>query len=151
MTKNHEMPTLNPLITKISSSQVEINPYRRWNNMLRRRMQDYDLQPLSIDTDGNCFFRAVSHQIYVTTKYDEEVRRQAVEHIRDNIGNYINFIEDDENIIEYLDRMQHPGEWATNAAIQATVDALQVDILIIPSDENHVESQQLITRHKHCF
>ena len=42
MAKDHEMPTLNPLITKISSSQVEINPHRRWNNMLRRRMQDYD-------------------------------------------------------------------------------------------------------------
>ena len=52
----------------------------------------------------------------------------------------MNFIEDDEDITEYLDRMQRPGEWATNAAIQATVDVLQVDILIIPSDENHVES-----------
>ena len=71
--------------------------------------------------------------MYGTTKYHEEVRRQA-------IGNYMNFIEDDEDIIEYLDRMQCPGEWATNAAIQATVDALQADILFIPSDENYVES-----------
>ena len=140
MTKNHEMPTLNPLITKMSSSQTETNPHRRWNNMLWRRMQDYDLQPLSIDADGNCFFHAVSHQIYGTTKYHEKVRRQAVEHIRDNIGDYMKFIEGDEDIIEYLDRMQRPGEWATNAAIQATADALQVDILIIPSHENHVES-----------
>ena len=98
----------------------------------------YNLQPVPIDADGNCFFGALSHQMYGTEKYHLQVRQQAIDVMRNNIGDYMNFMEDDEDIIKYIDRQQKEATWATDAIIQATVRALRVDLFIILLQEDHV-------------
>ena len=72
-------------------------------------MAIYNLPPVPIDADGNCFIRVISHQMYGTGKYHLQMRQQAIEEMHNNIGDYMNFMEDDEDTIDYIDRQQKEG------------------------------------------
>eukprot|EP00111_Clytia_hemisphaerica_P019356 TCONS_00057148-protein len=53
---------------------------------------------------------------------------------------YAEFIENGEHINNYMDRMGNSGEWADAAIIRATADALQIEIHVISSNMDHIET-----------
>ena len=51
-------------------------------SMLAFRLARLGLRPLDVGGAGDCFFRAVSHQLYGTAAYHLEVRAVGIEHLR---------------------------------------------------------------------
>ena len=108
-------------------------------SMLASRLARLGLRPLDVGGAGDCFFRAVSHQLFGTAAYHLEVRAVGIEHLGYHPESFI-----ESNIeyswLEYLSNMSRQGTWCDNLIIQAVANALNCVIYITESAENFAES-----------
>ncbi|XP_078383037.1 uncharacterized protein LOC144665645 [Oculina patagonica] len=107
--------------------------------VLALRLSQLGLKPLDVGGAGDCFFRAVSHQLYGTAAYHSQVRAVGIEHLRNHPEHFI-----ESNVeyswLEYLNNMSRQGTWCDNLIIQAVANALNCTIYITESAENFAES-----------
>ena len=93
------------------------------------------MRPLDVGGEGDCFFRAISHQLYGDSNHHLDIRIAGVNYLRENPERFI-----ESNIesswMQYLANMSTPGTWCDNLVIQAVADILNLKIHIIESDEN---------------
>jgi len=108
-------------------------------SMLAFRLARLGLTPLDVGGAGDCFFRAISHQLYGTAAYHLHVRAVGIEHLRYHPESFI-----ESNIeyswLEYLNNMSRQGTWCDNLIIQAVANALNCTIYITESAENFAET-----------
>ena len=89
---------------------------------------------LDIGGAGDCFFRAVSHQLYVEPSYHMNVRStHGVQYIRNNPERFIES-STDHSWLRYLACMSQQGTCAGAIVIQVVADALNLTIHIIESN-----------------
>ncbi|KAL9956638.1 hypothetical protein ACROYT_G038144 [Oculina patagonica] len=107
--------------------------------VLAFRLSQLGLRPLDVGGAGDCFFRAVSHQLYGTAAYHSQVRAVGIDHLRNHPEHFI-----ESNVefswLEYLNNMSRQGTWCDNLIIQAVANALNCTIYIAESAENFAES-----------
>lgn len=82
-------------------------------------------ETVSVQPDGNCFFRALS--CIVTGSEDDHLRvREAItKHISDHPDMYRTFLMSRGGMTDYLTTMRRPKEWATDVEILATATFLK--------------------------
>ena len=88
--------------------------------------------PLDVGGGGDCFFRAVSHQLYGTPNNHYQVRSLGIHHL---LHNPEKFIESNtgHSWQEYLNNMSCEGTWADAIIIQAVANCLSLRIHIAES------------------
>lgn len=69
--------------------------------------------------DGNCFFRAVSDQLYGSEERHTELRHRACEYLIRHKHRYQYFVNDEQSFDEYVADMRNDGVWADNLELQA--------------------------------
>lgn len=60
-------------------------------------------------SDGNCLFRSLADQFYKDVELHSAVRSLVVQYISNHRDHFANFMEDDESIDDYMDRMRFVG------------------------------------------
>ena len=86
---------------------------------------------MNMGPDGNCLFRAISHQIYGTDIYHVIVRVKCVQYLRSESHYYKAFIPDGiSKFEEYCKKMEQDGQWGGNLEIQAFFEIYQRPIEI---------------------
>ena len=104
-------------------------------NILESRLEQLGLRPLDVGGEGDCFFRAISHQLYGDCNHHLNVRTAGVRYMRENPERFIESnLESSWN--EYLANMSLEGTWCDHLVIQAVADILNLRIHIVESDEN---------------
>ena len=101
--------------------------------MIFLRSQDrsaYNMLP-----DGNCMFRALSHQLFDTVEHHLELRQTLLSVIQNNYATYEPYwIEHTPHrIVKFKDHMKslaNPGSWGTHVELQATSDCFNVTVFI---------------------
>lgn len=83
-----------------------------------------------VSNDGNCFFRAVSDQLYGTEQFHSNLRHRACDYILRNRSRFIDFVEDDQSYEEYVADMRNEGVWADHIELQAISMACGVNMRI---------------------
>ena len=81
--------------------------------------------------DGNCFFRACSHQIYGTETHHTDLRQLLQHYIQDNYSKYEKYWLD--RSVSYSEHVQHLkdlGTWATQLELQAFSDYICCPIFV---------------------
>ena len=104
-------------------------------SLLESRLLEVGRLPVNVLGDGNCFFRAVSCQLYNTPEYHLYIRFLGVQHLLHNPELYIesNYELSWQN---YVNNMAREGTWADNIIIQAVAIFFNVTINIIESNAN---------------
>eukprot|EP00494_Astrolonche_serrata_P034583 UN34852 len=69
--------------------------------------------------DGNCLFRAISHQIYGTEEHHKLIREKCVEYMKVERDYFSPYIESSSSFAEYCKHMDKMGVWGGNVEIQA--------------------------------
>jgi hypothetical protein len=129
------------------SGDIELNPGPVQNNsptrlsanvVLQQRLRRFQLRPFDVGGDGDCFFRAVSHQLYAYPERHFEVRAAGIAYMRDNPER---FIESNTEIswLEYLNNMSMQGTWGDDMIIQSVTDQLESKITIAETHERFCE------------
>lgn len=83
-----------------------------------------------VANDGNCFFRAVSDQLYGTEQFHYDLRQRACDYIVRNKQLFIDFVNDDQSFDEYVADMRTDGIWADHIEIQAISMTCGVNIRV---------------------
>ena len=99
------------------------------------------LAPFDVGGNGDCFFRAVSHQLYSTQDLHTKVRSCAILHVRENPALYYESITAAYNCEweRYISRMSTPGTWCDEIIVRATATSLLCLIHITHSFGSAVE------------
>jgi len=137
-----------PEKTRISSAQSK----KTISSNLGQIVGHYGLICKDVPRDGNCFFHAVFRQLPQKNRNqfnnENSIREAAVNHVREYIDLYRNFIPNDnasvQNIDRYINKLYYKEEWADSLLIFATSRVLRATLAIIPSDE----SEPVIIRQK---
>ena len=82
-----------------------------WNVVLEQRLRCFQLRPFDVGGDGDCFFRAVSHQLCGDPEQHFQIRAAGVAYIRDNPEKFIES-NTENSWLEYLNNMSMPGTWS---------------------------------------
>jgi hypothetical protein len=79
--------------------------------VLEHRLRTFQLRPFDVGGDGNCFFQAVSHQLYGNPERHLEIRAASIAYMRESPERFIE--NNTENSwLEYLNNMSMQGTWA---------------------------------------
>ena len=134
----------------LMSGDVELNPgpltYKKTNSVVRAptlsildsRLHQFGLKPLDVGGDGDCFFRAVSHQLYENPNSHGIIRAAGIQFLTENPERFIES-NSEHSWIQYLTSMSCQGTWADGIIIQAVADVLTLKIHIIESHPDFAE------------
>jgi len=103
--------------------------------LLEQRLSHMQMETAQMKDDGNCQFRALSHQMYGTQDYYPEVRQAVVGHMlqhKDEFGMFL-----DEPIDEYLTRMSRDRVWGDELTMKAAVDAFKLRVHAVTSNQEN--------------
>ena len=100
---------------------------------LQKQLRERNLKLVNVNGDGNCFFRAIAHQLYGDESQHQMVREEAVQEVIKNSNRYRNFIAG--SFDKYVSNLSTDREWADNAAIQATSNAFRISTEILNDSE----------------
>ena len=129
----------------LMSGDIELNPGPIPNNsnevrlpsqiLLEQRLESFQLRSLAVGGAGDCFFRAVSHQLYGDPSHHLDIRTAGIAYMRENPER---FIESNTGYswLQYLNNIMSPqGTWCDGMIIQAVADQFNLRIIIT---ETHV-------------
>ena len=127
----------------LMSGDVQLNPgpsnirslISRHSSLLVSRLAEHRLIPFDVGGGGDCFFRAVSHQLFGNPDFHPLVRSIGVEYLTLNPERFIES-NTEHSWLQYLTNMSMQGTWADALIIQGVADSLNLSIKKIESNEN---------------
>ncbi|XVF46294.1 hypothetical protein PTKIN_Ptkin03bG0016400 [Pterospermum kingtungense] len=120
-----------PHVPRINGEIPSVDEATLDHQRLLERLQVYNLVELKVEGDGNCQFRALSHQIYQTPEHHESVRQQVVNQLKSNPDMYEGYVPMAYG--DYLEKMSKSGEWGDHVTLQAAADSYGVKMFVITS------------------
>ena len=87
----------------------------KFNTQLRK----YGLKLKEMGSDGNCMFRALSDQLKGGENHHGVYRQQCADYIEQNKELYKFFIEDDEDIDDYIAWIRQDSRWGGQLEMNA--------------------------------
>lgn len=81
-------------------------------------------------SDGNCLFRAISHQLENDEGNHAYYRKEACDYIKANQDYFKPFIEDETTFEDYVHRMSFNGIWGGNLELYAIAMRFEIEIHI---------------------
>lgn len=94
------------------------------------KLQPLGLKVLEMKSDGNCLFRAIADNLDGDAELHPYYRQEAVDYIREHPDEYVAFIEDDETVDEYCDRMEKDGKWGDQVEMNALAARFKFNIMV---------------------
>lgn len=101
------------------------------------RLERRGFHVVQIEGDGNCLFRAVSHQLYLTEDRHGELRAKCVKHMLLHRRRFEMFC--DGNFDEHVKEMRLLGTWGDDLEIRALEEIVDRIICIYSSEMESVE------------
>ncbi|KAF9809470.1 hypothetical protein SFRURICE_020767 [Spodoptera frugiperda] len=136
------------------------------NNKLKER----GLKIFMIPSDGDCLYKAVSHQLAIIKQKDvsvDELRESAAKYIRQHKGDFLPFMTHpdtfemltDEDFEEYCDKLENTKVWGGQLEVRALSNSLQCPITIIQATgpgsidqgDEYEKPPLIITYHRHMY
>ena len=117
---------------KTSKTKTEKKENQLFSN-LQKQLRERNLKLVNVRGDGNCFFRAIAHQLYGDESQNQKVGEEAGQEIIKKSNRYRNFVAG--SFDKYVSNLSTDREWADNAAIQATSNAFRISIEILNDSE----------------
>ena len=90
-----------------------------------------------MEDDGNCQFRALSHELYGSQDHHLRVRAGAVAYLRAHEADFAPFVGTAADWAHYLGRMAKSREWGDELTLQAACGAFAVDVHVISTETEH--------------
>jgi len=100
-------------------------------DMFGEKLAEKNLRIKHVGGDGNCLFRAVSHQIYGTEDHHKYIRDKCMDYISLNKNFFKQFIiGGDQTIDQYIEEKRRVGVWGDDIEIHALSEMYDMPIQI---------------------
>jgi hypothetical protein len=126
------------LLTAAERRQQREQVIRVGVQRLHHRLNELHLVVYHVKNDGNCQFRAISHQLFGNENYHDIVRSQVVSYMRAARAECFDFyFESPAQADAYYDNLAKPGSWGDELSLRAASDCLYVNIHVLSSEERN--------------
>jgi len=102
-------------------------------DLLVQRLRDNDLEPVDVDGDGNCQFRALAHQLFADEAHHAAVRQTVCNELMTHADRYSGFVEGTYG--EFVVDMTR-DKWGDEVTLRAAADAYNVRITVVTTYED---------------
>lgn len=110
--------------------------------LLRQRLDHLRLAQCNMQGDGNCQFRAFSHQIYGCQEAQHAwLRLKIVQYMKEHKEDYCFYFDGDGDWRRYLRTMSRLGTWGDELTIRAATYALNINVHVLTSNTEHYYMQ----------
>ena len=99
----------------------------------QKSLEQVNLEIKKITGDGNCLFRAISHQVYGTDKYHKIIREKCMDYIEVQKRFFEEFIDGD--FEEYIKKKRKDGIWGDDIELEAISEIYNRPIEIYSGSE----------------
>ncbi|EEA06734.1 OTU-like cysteine protease family protein [Cryptosporidium muris RN66] len=103
---------------------------------LDKALFKYNLSIYRINSDGNCLFRAFSHQHCNDEELHELYRIKAIKYMENHSDQFISYIDDKEDFETYCTNMLNNGTWGGHLELHSLSKAFNVNIVIYQLGQN---------------
>ncbi|GET87504.1 hypothetical protein, conserved [Leishmania tarentolae] len=105
---------------------------------LHQRLNELHLVVHRVRNDGNCQFRAISHQLFGNEDYHDIIRSQIVSYMRAvRAKSFDYFFESPAYADAYYNNLAKSGSWGDELSLRAASDCLYVNIHVLSSQERN--------------
>lgn len=104
-------------------------------NDFQDTIKEYGVQIRDVAGDGNCLFRSISDHLEGSEDSHKKYRDLAVDYLTKRKSHFGLFLEEDENIDDYLKDMSEDGTWGGHFELIALSAVLNVKFCIYLKDE----------------
>jgi len=122
---------------KESQSRKEAAEKKRRDQQFVSALESKGLHVFKIEGDGNCLFRAVSHQLFMNQGYHEELRLKAVDHLIRHRNRFEQFCGEDFD--RHVEEMRKLATWGDELEIRALEEITDRLIRIYRSDQENFD------------
>ena len=88
------------------------------DTLIDRKFASFNLRIQKICPDGNCLFRAISHQLYNTEDYHGDIRKACVDYIVEEKEHFQYFVSG-QSFDAYVEKMRQDKTWGDHVELQA--------------------------------
>lgn len=113
---------------KAEQFKIKVEKSFRFGHMKNFYDRTAPKETISVEGDGNCFFRAISMCIIGSEHEHLRVRELITKHVGENPELYRTFLQSRGGMNQYLTSMRRPREWATDVEILAAATLLKTVI-----------------------
>ena len=110
--------------------EVELDAQNEINEKFSEELKKLGFYIKEVKGDGNCLFRSVSEQLEGNENNYEIYRQKCVDYMKENKDAFIPFLEEEEPIDTYIEKISKDGEWGGNLEIYALSMALNANFYI---------------------
>ena len=110
--------------------EVEIGRSSEIDEQILEELKKIGYSIKEVKSDGNCLFRAVSEQLEEDENNYKNYREICVDYMNNNQDEFIPFLDEDEPIDKYIEKLTKDGEWGGNLEIYALSKALHANFYI---------------------
>ncbi|CAF2946327.1 unnamed protein product [Rotaria sp. Silwood2] len=104
---------------------------RRGTFSSNEQLSSIGLKKINILADGNCFFRAISHQLYRHEDDHLDIRSETINYLIQNMNDFAPFIDEMYSTIEnYIQQMSKDGTYADHLTLSSTAVIINKNIII---------------------
>ncbi|CBZ25321.1 conserved hypothetical protein [Leishmania mexicana MHOM/GT/2001/U1103] len=105
---------------------------------LYQRLNELRLVVYRVRNDGNCQFRAISHQLLGNEDYHDIIRSQIVSYMRAaRARSFDYYFESPAHADVYYNNLAKSGSWGDELSLRAASDCLYVNIHVLSSEERN--------------
>ncbi len=123
-----------------SSSTITLPEIKLRNKSLDNELLSQGLRSINVIGDGNCFFRAISLNLYNNEDEHQRIRKSVVQYLKNatNVVPGITVDLSDKVVLQHLKEMEMDGSWAGDDFILPTAAFLQrvIHIYIYNTNNN---------------
>ena len=110
--------------------EVELDAQKEINEKFSEELKKLGFYIKEVKGDGNCLFRSVSEQFEGNENNYAIYRQKCVDYMKENKDAFIPFLEKEEPIDTYIEKISKDGEWGGNLEIYALSMALNANFYI---------------------
>eukprot|EP00658_Telonema_sp_P-2_P048223 TRINITY_DN36697_c0_g1_i1.p1 TRINITY_DN36697_c0_g1~~TRINITY_DN36697_c0_g1_i1.p1 ORF type:complete len:227 (-),score=63.98 TRINITY_DN36697_c0_g1_i1:31-624(-) len=125
-------PTAMPVSVGRGQEGMGAELTERERELVRRKLELYGIKEYVVAGDGNCQFRALSHQLCGDDQQYASVRKHIVAHLKAERGRYREFVAG-QPYEDYLRTMAKDGTWGDALTLQAAADTYGAEIKLVSS------------------
>jgi hypothetical protein len=105
--------------------------------LLQQRVNNLNLRIIHMKDDGNCQFRALSHELYGHQRWHQTVRTNAVNYLISNTEKFSFFVGEASDWNQYIQKMSITKTWGDELTLRAAAEFYQVTIHVITTERKN--------------
>ena len=106
-------------------------------HLLQQRVAHLHLRIIHMEDDGNCQFRAISHELYGHQRWHHKVRQTCVDFLISNTEKYSFFVGSDDEWNSYIVKMSQTKTWGDELTLRAAAEAYNCTIHVTTTEKQN--------------